>query len=195
MAIDVRIHIEGDPKLRPGFHQFFRQIYGKGANVRIVMCKSNTVADFVSSAKKFPNAANVLLTDSDAPYDPSLIQSIRQHDHWDANFNNRIPDERMQFMVQVMESWFLADRQALKSYYGSNFIETRLPGNPAIVEVIPKADVLHGLESATANTSKGKYHKTKHAPDLLKIIDPAKVQSASPSCTRLFQYLQNVVTT
>ena len=194
MPASIRVYIEGDKKLLPGFRQFFNQFYSQGTKIDLAMCGPNVIADFANGVKKFPSAVNILLMDSEGLNGPDLLQKVKTHDKWDLSTNDKVADDCLNFMVQVMESWFLADRQALRNYYGNGLSENRLPANPNI-EQIPKADVLHRIESATSNTGKGKYHKTKHAPDLLRNIDPAKVQSASPSCSRLFQYLQAVVTT
>jgi hypothetical protein len=94
-------------------------------------------------------------------------------------------------MVQVMETWFLADRQTLRDYYGQGFMENRLPGNTD-VEQIPKDDVESRLAAATEPTKKGKYHKTRHAPDLLAMIDVSKLRSVSPACDRLFKSLEHL---
>ena len=44
-------------------------------------------------------------------------------------------------MIEIMESWFLADRDALARHFGEGFKAAALPGNPARVESIPKRDV------------------------------------------------------
>ncbi len=92
-------------------------------------------------------------------------------------------------MVQCTESWFLADRQALASYYGQGFVENALPRNPD-VEAIAKGDVLAGLQAATRLTrTKGPYHKTRHGFALLGIIDPGRVRGASRHADRLFSLI------
>lgn len=55
------------------------------------------------------------------------------------------------------------------------------------VEEISKQDPVKGLKAATKDTTKGRYHKTKHAPALLELIEPALVRKAAPNCERLFK--------
>lgn len=93
-------------------------------------------------------------------------------------------------MVQVMESWFLADRNVLSDYYGQGFLLGSLPGQPNI-ELISKKDVFSSLEIASKNTLKGKYHKTRHGFDLVERIDPNLVRAASPHANRLLAVLEN----
>ena len=93
-------------------------------------------------------------------------------------------------MVQVMEAWFLADRQALADYYGQGFLAGSLPGQPKI-ELISKPDVFSALQHASKNTkTKGEYHKTRHGFDLLELIDPNRVRAASVHAERLLMVLQ-----
>jgi hypothetical protein len=98
-------------------------------------------------------------------------------------------------MVQIMESWFIADRQALVGFYKDCFYEGALPGSAENVEVIPKADVLKGLDSATRDSKKGKYSRNKrqHAQELLARINPARVQHSSAECARLFHCLREAI--
>jgi hypothetical protein len=54
-------------------------------------------------------------------------------------------------MVELMESWFLADREAVRRYYDDDdrFQGSSLPAH-AQIEKIPKKDVLDGLKEATS---------------------------------------------
>ena len=89
-------------------------------------------------------------------------------------------------MVRVMESWFLADRDALQSFYGPAFRTQDLSPNPAI-EHISKPDVLDGLAKATRYTKS--YKKGTDSFQILERLDPAKVRAASPYADRLMQAL------
>ena len=68
-------------------------------------------------------------------------------------------------MVEMMESWFHADTDALQAFYGSGFNRNALKANPE-VEKIPRKDLKDGLKAATKNSSKGDYYdrKTSHGP-------------------------------
>ena len=97
------------------------------------------------------------------------------------------------FMVQLMEAWFLADRQALSSYFGQGFNANSLPNNPNI-EDVPKRDVEASLRNATRQSGKGAYHKGNHASDLLGRIDPATVCNACPNFALLVDFLRSQAT-
>jgi hypothetical protein len=89
---------------------------------------------------------------------------------------------------RIMESWFLADVEILREYYGPEFASDRLPAHPN-VEDAPKTDVERGLKEATRRTRKGQYHKTAHAPDILAKLRPDLVRKRAPNCNRLFDTL------
>ncbi len=44
-------------------------------------------------------------------------------------------------MVQAMEAWFLADREALANFYDGGFLANSLPGSPTNVEAVLKDDL------------------------------------------------------
>jgi len=99
-----------------------------------------------------------------------------------------VDDEQAHLMVQVMESWFLADQDTLSSYYGQGFLRNSLPRQKDI-ERIDKQRVLGALSHASRLTQKGTYHKTKHGFELLELIDPALVRAASRHAENLFAEL------
>jgi hypothetical protein len=99
-------------------------------------------------------------------------------------------DEDCHLMVQIMESWFFADVEALKRYYGKEFNENSLPKRQDI-ENISKDDIFNILIKATNKTQKGKYSKGEHSFELLEIIDPHKVVNQSPWAKRFVDLLSD----
>lgn len=77
-------------------------------------------------------------------------------------------------MVQVMETWFLADRELLRGYFDEQFTEAPLRAWPSL-EAVPKVTVLSALERATAGCGK-KYSKGKVSYELLGRLNPALVK-------------------
>lgn len=129
--------------------------------------------------KSNPDLISVLLLDSESPFGPDCVrqQRLRPFDQ-----------SRIFWMIQLMESWFLADPDALARYYTKDFRKDALRGNPRIEE-IPKVEVEAKLKQATRETGKGRYHKTDHAPGILALLDPDRARHASPACNRLFDEL------
>ncbi len=164
MVKELRVYFEGDSQLRRGFHQFLGEIFHaakiKRCRFTLIATNGRPVQDFLRALKAHPDAWNILLLDSDAAIDDSfediLLDKGLKRSHEDSVF----------WMVQIMETWYLADVAALGGYYGSGFQENCLQGNPEI-ERIRKDDVLSRLKRATKDTGRGEYHKTKHAVELL----------------------------
>jgi uncharacterized protein DUF4276 len=179
MVTELRIYFEGDVGLRPGFRSFFGSIYEaartRRCRVELVATDGTPVRDYYTGLKANPNAWNVLLLDSDGPAD-------RTHEEW-CRVKQIEPSRSNSvfWMVQIMESWFLADADALRVYLGKRFQDGSLKGNPR-VEEIPKNDVLVRLKKAAG----GDYHKVNDGTRLLASIDPLKVRKAASNCERMF---------
>lgn len=189
MFTEIRIYYEGSRLLRPGFDAFFAALKSRAREKRcsftLVSGGSGETAcrDFGIALKKHPTAWNILLKDSEGPYADNFSVSLCGERQW-----NKSHADSIFWMVQMMESWFLADKGKLQQFYGSEFRESALKTNPN-VEEIPKKDLENCLRDATKNTQKGDYYdnKTSHGPKLLALINPDLVQKAAPNCRKLFQ--------
>src|ERR1017187_2046589 len=139
MGAEIRIYYEGDTELREGFRSFFREIEtandGQPPKLIAGRGREQAMADFQKAVRKHPGALIVLLIDSDGPDDGKLFDTICRPQQMPGQLRDRVF-----WMVECMESWFLADVEALSSYYRADLTEA-LRGNP-IVEQIPKRDVL-----------------------------------------------------
>ncbi|MDR2759824.1 MAG: DUF4276 family protein [Spirochaetaceae bacterium] len=196
--VGLKIYVEGggDAHIlkrdcRRGFSEFLEKAGLKGCMPRVIACGGRRKAydDFCTAIGN--NESAMLLVDSESPvdqnccrekevskWDPWQHLADRQGDGWVKPDNTCITDCHL--MVQCMETWFLADRKALKSFYGTNFSEKALPAKERSIETIDKQQVYQTLENATKNSKKGSYDKGKHSFELLASIDPACVISASP---------------
>ena len=120
----------------------------------------------------------MLLVDSEGPVTaPSPWLHLKARDNWDRP--NGATEEQCHLMVQVMETWFLADREALQSYYGQGFRERGLPPQNRNIEDIDKGDVLDILNRVARGTKKKSYNKGRDSFKILEKLDPAKVIQAS----------------
>ncbi len=192
--MSVRIYVEGGgntgalkSECRRGFSQFFAKFIPPGKQPRVIACGSRNEAldDFRTALSQYPDEHIVLLVDAEAPVDPekTIWGHLKDRDGWEPPTG--ATEENTHLMVQCMESWFLADPNALAGYFGQGFQDSALPKNPNI-EDIPKKAVLQALESATRKTkTKGTYSKGGHSFAILALIDTAKVRRASPHAERL----------
>jgi len=191
MLTEIRIYFEGDKALKPGFDQFLRELKETAkrqrCDFRLISANSGAEAcgDFGRALRTRREAWNILLIDSECPDDGNLSKSLCEKHGWDKS-----RAESIFWMVEMMESWFHAHKEAVEKFYGQGFRRNVLKANTN-VEEIPKADLKDGLQKATKDTSKGAYldNKTTHGPKLLTLIDPGRVRKAAPNCERLFTEL------
>ena len=202
MVRTVKLFVEGGgnsktlhTECRRAFNAFLLKSGFGGHMPRIVACGSRNEAynDYCTAIENGEDAA--LLVDSEAPvivpqgitddlstWKPWYHLKNRQGqngqlaDNWD---KPQIASEKdCHLMVELMESWFLADINTLKQYYGQGFNENCFSGQTNI-ECIPKKNVIQSLENATRATQKGTYSKGSHSFEILEHIDSNKIISQS----------------
>ena len=138
----------------------------------------------------------LLLVDSEDPIEnnASAWAHLANRDTWVRSIG--ADDDHAHLMVQCMESWFLADPEALSEYFNKGFKSKSLPkpvnGN---IEGISKAQVAAGLKKATRETASKEYHKTRDGFKLLERIDPLKVIAVSKQAKRLHTILTDLLAT
>jgi hypothetical protein len=203
MTREIRIYVEGggdQKEIKASFRRAFGELLkeirelarGKRIGWTIIACGSGGSAydDFQLGLSSHPDAFNILLLDAEGP-----LQHKNPWDHLRMRSGHPLKklqgteDENCHLMVEIMENWFLADRQTLRDYYGREFQESAIPGRND-VENIPKQQVYDCLKRATRKTQKGEYHKTRHAPEILEKIKPELIQAKAKYCRRLFAVLQ-----
>ena len=198
----IRIYIEGGgdraegkAQLRRGFGTFFRDLVARARAKRLkidtIACGSRNDAfgAFTRALIDHPAAFNVLLVDSEAPVSTPKWDHLRARDNWQPT---GLDETHCHLMVQVMESWLIADLPGLQAYYGKGFNPNPIP-NPGNIEGIEKARIYQALRDATRQTQKGEYHKIKHAADLLEKIEAATVRQSLPHCDELFKAIEAVI--
>ena len=150
--------------------------------------RDETFKRFRDAVNSSTDAVNVLLVDAEGPVSQSPRLHLRNQDK-NLSFAH---EETIHLMVQTMEAWIVADSAALNSYYGQGFKANKLP-KATDLETVSKREVEHSLREATKDTQKGRYHKIKHASDLLKRIDAEKVKARCCHCRRVFKALGQIV--
>lgn len=156
---------------------------------RVVACggRAEAYKNFCAALRRTPRSV-VLLIDSEgrvATSDPWM--HLAEQDHWTRP--PEAPDDGVHMMVQCMETWFLADMDAVSRYFGRGFDRKSLPQRQDI-EAIPKDDVLNALTRATRRCGKAKqYRKGRHSFAVLGALDPSRVADASPYARRLLDHL------
>jgi len=186
---------------RKGFREFLEKAGFKGKMPSITACGGRAFAykDYCTAIAN--GESSVLLVDSEATVAEACQQGIpttwlpwehlkqRQGDGWDKPEGGQ--DTDCHLMVQIMESWFLADRDILISFFNNGFKEGQLPAISRPIESLPKADVYAALQKATADCkTKVPYGKGEHSFKILAKIDPNKVIASSSWARRFVDELK-----
>ena len=198
--MNLKIFVEGGgdnedsiTRCRQGFRAYCAKVAGDKSQPKIVPCGGRD-----QTFKKFKNEIKfskveercALLVDSEGPVgakDP--VACLSERDQWKFP---PLENHRVFVMVQAMEAWFLADREALDLFYDGGFLENSLPGSPTNVEAVLKDDLERHLKHASKPTSKGEYHKTRHGFALLALINPTKVEAGSPHAKLFNEFLRSL---
>lgn len=208
MVTKVKIFVEGGgnnselkAECRESFREFIKKAGMKGKMPRIVACGSRNSAYDKYRKEVLKGVEALLLVDSEQPVDDHCQSGAPQNwlpwvhlkkgsgDGW--NKPRGESEENCHLMVECMECWVLADRKAIKSFFGKGLRESALPSDKNPPESIGKAVALAGLKKATRDcVLKGSYSKGKHSFELLAQIDTTKVIASCPWAARFFDILK-----
>lgn len=202
---EFRIFVEGGDKgvlagiCRRSFGRFFENAGLGNRKPRIVACGTRRAAyeDFCHALSRAGEQdVFLLLVDSESALSISSDKDTWEHvkarmgDGWKQPAN--ATPEMLHFMVQCMESWFLADAGSLEKYFGQGFNKNALPvGNN--IELIDKTKVYAALERATSCLkTKRPYSKGEHSFALLERINPYKVEAAGKYAKRVIDAVRKI---
>jgi len=196
--VRIKVYVEGggnrnlDRECRKAFAALFERADLTSRKPAVIPCggRRSTYDDFCTALRKaISGELPVLLVDSEGPVTAPAWQHVRNRpgDGWERP--DGATDDHLHLMVQVMETWFLADRENLVKYYGSDFHENRLP-NTVNLEDCPKQTVFDSLESASRDTSKGRYNKGSHSFRILGELSPTTIEGALPHAKQFFDFLR-----
>ena len=197
--VTAALYIEGGgegKELRVRFREGWRKFFdsaGVGGRTKIVRGggRRQTFDRFAAAVSDAsPRTVSFLLVDSEDPVAPghSVWRHLRARDGWTRPAG--AGDDQAFLMVQVMETWFLADRDVLRKYFGKGFRGNALGKWPNL-EDVPKPRVFEALGRATASCRKS-YSKGRVSFELLAQVDPARVEAACPHAKAFLNELRNV---
>jgi Domain of unknown function (DUF4276) len=196
--VSVKLYIEGggdgqllDTLFRQGWQQFFEAAGLAGRMPSVVRGQGRTqTLDLFATAVLHPRGGTLplLLVDSEDSVEVghSVWQHLEVRDRWKRP--SGAAEDQGFLMVQVMETWFLADRDLLRRYFGHSLRENHLRQWP-VLEAVPKPTVFDALAKATAGCQKP-YAKGKVSYELLGQLNPDLVEAASPHAKALLDRLR-----
>jgi Domain of unknown function (DUF4276) len=191
----VVIHVEGGgdrrrdkDAIRVGFGAFLISLRDQarraGRQWRVIACGSREAAfdSFSNGIRSLRDLHHFLLVDAEEVVDGKVRAHLTNRDRWDLS---AISEEDVHLMAQVMETWFVADPEAVGRYFGKDVQVNALP-TAADLELVDKSEIGKALAKASKRTAKAGYQKIRDASRLLAEVDPAKVRSRCRHCNRLF---------
>lgn len=199
----IAIYVEGGgdtahqkAELRQGFDAFLGELKTMARTKRLrwqVVCcggRNQAYDAFIHATRTEPDRLNVLLVDSEGPV-PDGDNGTRAVRHLSRSDGWRLDDvgpANVHLMIQCMETWMVADPDALARFYGQNFHRNSLPVRQNL-EQEPKQAIYDALKAATRDTQKGEYGKIRHASRLLALLDAQKVKTRCGACDLLYTLL------
>ena len=196
----ARIYAEGggvgqlyDTLFRRSWQEFFKAAGLSGRMPSVVRGTGREQTfDLFLTAVKNPrsNVLPVLLVDSESPVTKghTAWQHLSVEDGW-----TRPPEaseNQAYLMVQVMETWFLADLPLLRRYFGEAFRENVLRSWPDL-EDLSKNAVWAVLRDSTA-ACRIRYAKGRVSFDLLAKVNPSLVEAACPHANAFLNFLRGL---
>lgn len=160
--------------------------------LRLPRCGSRQSAydDFKTAlANAQPDEYPILLVDSEALVTCTPWEHLQVRDGWakptDAD------NDQAQMMVQCMETWCVADRNALIRFFGQKFNANALPPDTKL-EIRSKDDILQALVSATRSCGNNrKYEKGKRSFELVGELDAQTLRNRLPHFNRLCTLIES----
>ena len=199
--MNVTLYVEGGgngkdlkSECRRGFSKLLTNIGFKGRLPKIVASgpRNDALDDFqtaLGQGLRHP----IMLVDSEdlvdetnAPNNPSgAWRHLADRDKWQRP--KAASDDQAQLMVTTMETWLVADPNAvIKHFPGMN--DKKLPSGVDL-EGRTKKDILAALEKATSGSNKGEYKKGRDSFDLLAKLNSDELKSKLPHFRRFVESL------
>lgn len=196
MRVKLYVECGGDSSIqhkqcREGFRRLLERAGFEKRMPRIMASGSRDEAfdDFLAAvsrgkAQEYP----VLLVDSEGPVSLPAWEHLRARDGWTRP--NGVDDHQAQLMVQCVETWFVADRGALRAFFGQCLSVSALPPLNGL-EGRAKDDVQARLASATRSCGRDRaYAKGNRSCKLLGSLDPGELRRRLPHFVLLCQALE-----
>ena len=186
MSAVVYLEGGGDTEsLRRRCREAFRQLLmkcgfgGRMPTLRACGSRENAFAGFVVSVNSGKLDFVAMLIDSEEP----MRDVERTWDHLQRGDGWRRPqgatDDQVLFMTTCMETWIVADRDALREKFGQNLNENQLP---VLVDLENRGrdDVYQRMRRATSNG----YSKGRISFELVESLNPDTLEQHLPSFRR-----------
>ena len=177
---NIKLYVEGGgnsreqhARCREGFRKLLEKAGFLGRMPRIIAGggRRNTFDQFrtaIHNAKQ--NEYPILLVDSEDAINGNMTswEHLKARDNWDCPYG--AASDQVQLMVTCMETWIMADKTALLTYFGQCIVEDQLfPINN--LEIRNRHDIQDALVAAT-HSCKKTYRKGDRSFEILAELNP-----------------------
>lgn len=178
----IRIYFEGDAVLAEGLEEFLK--------IEFTLARSHRIRiDLIAAGQKRPEKLARIGSET---Y-PKALHLILMD--WSSR-RSEVRQKHTYYWIEEMESWFLADADALTKVLGRCANVKSLP-HSANIELIPSAYVFKRLSNATRPCGQKKHYDGSHPPLLasriLGALDREKVRARSAECHRFLKALNDTI--
>jgi hypothetical protein len=187
--VSVKIYVEGGgdskelhTRCREGFSKLIKKLGFKGRMPKIIAGgardKAYGMFDKAMTSAKENDEYPILLVDSEDPIILGPWEHLKVRDNWDRPVGAE--DEQAQMMATCMETWIMADHEALHKVFGSCLRDgALLPVND--LEERSRQELLKTLEFATNNCGKNRgYDKGTRSFQILAELNPILLEKNLP---------------
>jgi len=197
--VNITIYLEGGgdskelhSRCRKGFRILLENCGFRGNMPKLCSCggRESAFQDFqIAHAKKSQSDYVAMLIDSeDILTDLNATWNhLKKRDVWDKPPGSE--NDQVLFMTTCMETWIVADRDALAEHYGSDLQESALP-SLFNLESRSRQEINDSLSHATRYCSNA-YKKGKRSFYVLEKLSPNKLELHLPSFARVKRILEN----
>lgn len=156
--------------------------------------RKQTFDRFATGIHQEPEGCHLLLLDSEDVVVGTKSAWRHLKDRTDDNFNkpSKAGGNDAFLMICCMETWFLADREALAAFFGQGFKKKAIPAWRKLEEV-PKQDIFQALKNATKACGPRQYAKGDLSFELLATINPTEVEQKCDEAKRLLDRLRTLL--
>lgn len=205
--MNVKIYVEGGgdskeqhARCREGFRKLIEKASFRGRMPAIIAGggREGTYDSFKTAvAADVQDTYPMLLVDSEdplpdedtAPDSTAAWTHLKSRDHWDRPAG--VKNDQAQLMVTCMETWIMADREALHTVFGASLrMNALLPQND--LEARTRQDVHNALENATRDCGREKaYRKGSRSFQVLAQLNPETLSQYLPHFRRFITTLDH----
>jgi hypothetical protein len=202
----VRVYIEGgsegraaDSDFRRGWRKFLNELHElarangyHGLDVVRGKGRADAFRRFQHHREAHPGDLCVLLVDAETAVSEGIrvwdIVANREEDKWQRP--SWATEDHLYLMVHTVETWLLADQDALRNFFKRDFDPSPLPTTN--LEDRPKNEIEKALKKATKDSLKGPYRHGQ-AHEIIEIVQRERVKRLRHG-QRLFNSLGRLIT-